>query len=285
MTSGSINKSVEVVIMDCPGLGDPVNDEEANLTEISKHCKDADLLIYCMDMRSRLSIADIIGIKELTECVGPDVWKNAMFVLTFANEVPSEPKPRGWIERFTFGYFRASDDSERKEKFKSLLAEWEEAIPKFLRDKVILPKELASGISIVPAGYGNLSPPDRTDWFSEFWFTALSKSKDEAQPAFMDIDLHCFKITSPDAMKSIPRHVDNDKLPIHIPVTATKAMGAVTLGTTGGSALEALIKVAVRLFRHPVCVTTEALAGAGVGVTGDCSNCTYYVYVMYWILL
>ena len=91
-TDKSINKSVEVVIMDCPGLGDPVNDEEANLTEIAKHCADADLLIYCMDMRGRLTIADTIGMKELTERVGPDVWKNAMFVLTFANEVTLNPK-------------------------------------------------------------------------------------------------------------------------------------------------------------------------------------------------
>ena len=41
-TDKSIDKMVDVVIMDCPGLGDPVNDEEANLTEIAKHCKDAD---------------------------------------------------------------------------------------------------------------------------------------------------------------------------------------------------------------------------------------------------
>ena len=41
-TDKSIDKTVDVVIMDCPGLGDPVNDEEASLTEIAKHCKDAD---------------------------------------------------------------------------------------------------------------------------------------------------------------------------------------------------------------------------------------------------
>ena len=41
-TDKSVDKSVDVIIMDCPGLGDPVNDEEANLTEIAKHCEDAD---------------------------------------------------------------------------------------------------------------------------------------------------------------------------------------------------------------------------------------------------
>ena len=84
----------------------------------------------------------------------------------------------------------------------------------------------------------------------------------------MGIDLHRFKITSPDAIKSTQRHVDNDELPINIPVTATKAIRDVALGTTGGSALETMIRVAVKLFGDSVGVTTEALAGAGVGDKG-----------------
>ena len=244
-TDKSIDKTVDVIIMDCPGLGDPVNDEEANLTEISKHCQDADLLIYCLDMRLCMTIADTIGIKEFTERVGADVWKNAMFVLTFANEVPSKPKPCGWVETFTFGYWGSSDDMERKEEFKALLAKWEEVIPMFLRDKVKLPEELISSVSIVPAGYGKYPPPDCTDWFSEFWFAALSKVKEEAQPAPVGINLHRFKVTSLDDKKSKQRNVDNDELQINIPVTAGKATGAVAIGATGGVALGALIGAAV----------------------------------------
>ena len=159
----------------------------------------------------------------------------------------------------------SSDDTERKEKFKALLAEWEEVIPRILQAKVKLPEELISSVSIVPAGYRNLPPPDRTDWFSEFWFTALRKSKEEAQPAFLGIDLHRFKITPPDAMQSI-RSVDNDELPINIPVAATKAIRA--LDTTGGGALETMIGVAVGLLGGPVSVTAGVLIGAGIGVAG-----------------
>ena len=272
-TDKSIDKTVDVVIMDCPGLGDPVNDEEANLTEIAKHCKDADLLIYCLNMRERMTSADTIGMKEFTKRVGPDVWKNAMFVLTFANEaVPSTPKPRGWLETVSFGYLGSSDDPERKEKFKSLLAEWEEAIPKFLRDKVKLSEKLTSEISIVPAGYRNLPPPDRTDWFSEFWFAALSQVKDDARPALVGINLHRFQVTSPDDKKSKQRNVDNDELQINIPVTAGKATGALAIGTTGGVALGALIGAAVGAVGGPaglaVGLYAGALAGAGFGAAG-----------------
>ena len=272
-TDRSVDKTVNVEIMDCPGLGDPVNDEEANLSEISKHCRDTDLLIYCLDMRGRMTLADTTGMKEFTQRVGPDVWKNAMFVLTFANEaVPSTPKPRGWLETFTFGYLGASDDPERKEKFSSLLSAWEDAISKFLRDKVKLPDKLTSDISIVPAGYRNLPPPDRTDWFTQFWFTALAKCKEEAQPALIGINLHRFKITSPDDKKSKQRNVDNDELQINIPVTAGKATGAVALGTTGGVALGALIGAAVGAVGGPAGVAVGlyagALAGAGFGAAG-----------------
>ena len=136
---------------------------------------------------------DRTKIKELTQRVGPDVWKNAMFVLTFANQLHFKPKPRGLLQKLTFGY---SVKSERREMFKSLLTLWEEAVVEYLGDKLKLPKEITSGICIVPAGYGKFSPPDRTDWLSELWFTALSKCKKAAQPALIGINYHHFKVTA-----------------------------------------------------------------------------------------
>ena len=197
VTDKSINESVDIVIVDCPGLGDPLNDEEANLSEISKHCRDADLLIYCLDMRGRMTLSDTKGMKEFTQRVGPDVWKNAMFVLTFAHKaVPSTPKPRSRLETLTFGYFVSAGDSERKEKFEALLAEWEKAILRFLRDTMNIPEEITNSICVVPAGYRKFSPPDRADWLSELWFTAISKCKKEVQPDLVGINFHHFKITA-----------------------------------------------------------------------------------------
>lgn len=191
----SIDKSVKVEIMDCPGLGDPVNDEEANLSEISKHCRDADLLIYCLDMRGRMTLADTTGMKEFTQRVGPDVWKNAIFVLTFANEaVPSKPRPVGWLEKFTFGHFGSSVDPERKENFRLLLTAKEEEIPNLFRNTLKLPEVYSSSVSIVPAGYHKIPPPDQTDWLSEFWFTALRKIK--WHHIYTLIEIHLFIIIS-----------------------------------------------------------------------------------------
>ena len=272
-TDHAVTKKVEVLIMDCPGLGDPVNDEEANLTAISEHCRDADLLIYCIDMRGRFTTADATGMKEFNQRVGSDIWKNTVFVLTFANEVvlPSVPKPAGWLQRLTFGYFGTPDDSERKEKFKLLLKQWEEIVPRFLKDKVELPEELISDVCVIPAGYRNLPPPDRIDWFSDFWFAALSKIKEDARPALVGINLHRFRVSSPDSVRSTQQNVDNDELPINI-VTAGKATGAVAVGTTGGAALGALIGGIVGTVGGPAGIAVGLyaglLAGAGFGAAG-----------------
>ena len=196
-TDKSISKGVEVVVYDTPGLADPFHDEEANLTEISKHCLDADLLIYCFDMRSCMTTADILGMKELTQHLGPDVWKNAIFVLTFANEAaPSRPRPIGWLEKLTFGHLGSSVDREREANFRSLLEAKEKEIPRLFRDNLKLPEELSRHVSIVPAGYQTIPPPDRTDWLSEFWLTALGKIQLHSMPLLRlisssSIQSHC----------------------------------------------------------------------------------------------
>lgn len=193
-TDKSISKNVEVVIFDTPGLADPFHDEEANLIEISKHCKDADLLVYCLDMRMHMTSSDTKGMKEFTQRLGPDVWRNAVFVLTFANEaVPSKPRPAGWLEKFTFGHFRSSVDPERKENFRLLLTAKEEEIPNLFRNTLKLPEELSNSVSIVPAGYHKIPPPDRTDWLSEFWFTALRKIKQHRIPLLRFISSSSFQ--------------------------------------------------------------------------------------------
>ena len=194
----AVTKSVKVLIMDCPGLGDPVSDEEAILTAISEHCQDADLLIYCLDMRGRITTDDASGMKEFNQRVGSGIWKNTMFVLTFANQVLPYPKPAGWLQMLTFGNYGTPDNAERKEKFRLLLNDWEENLPKFLRDKVKLPEELISDICVIPAGYHNIPPPDRTDWLSDFWFAAFNKIKEDAKPALMGINLHRFRVSSAD---------------------------------------------------------------------------------------
>ena len=70
----TIKKKVEVVIMDCPGLGDPILDEKSNLTAISDHCQDVDLLIYCFDIRLRFTKSDSDRIQAFNESIGSVSW-------------------------------------------------------------------------------------------------------------------------------------------------------------------------------------------------------------------
>ena len=130
-----------------------------------------------------------------------------------------------------------------------------------------LPEELISDVSVVvPAGYGNSAPPDRTDWFSCFWYTALSKVEECAIPALVGINLHRFRISSSgppsfDSVKSTPIYKDNDKLPTNIELPK----GVVAAGTTGGAALGAVIGMALAIEGGPAGMAIGAVVGAGVG--------------------
>ena len=150
---------------------------------IAEHCSSCDLLIYCLDMRVRYTKDDAKGIRELTSSIGPQVWKNTVFALTFANEV--KPPPQSSASRFwyyaSFGYYNG-----RLELFKRLLSEWKESICKALEGQNALTDELA----IVPTGYRHSNPPDRKDWLAPFWFEAFRKTNKSSQPAFLGINLH-----------------------------------------------------------------------------------------------
>jgi len=183
----AVQKTIEVTVLDTPGLGDPFGNEEANIAAIAEHCKYCDLLIYCMDMRVRFTEDDAKGMKELTSRVGQQVWNSTVFVLTFANEVkppPQSSKSRFWYY-VSFGYYNAERDG-KLELFKKLLSEWEESICKALECQ----NTLTNDLSIVPTGYRCSNPPDREDWLTPFWCEAFRKTSESSQPALLGINLH-----------------------------------------------------------------------------------------------
>jgi len=146
VNDSAVQKTIEVTVLDTPGLGDPFGNEEANIAAIAKHCKYCDLLIYCMDMRVRFTEDDAKGMKELTSRVGQQVWNSTVFVLTFANEVkppPQSSKSRFWYY-VSFGYYNAERDG-KLELFKKLLSEWEESICKALERQRDTAGEITAG--------------------------------------------------------------------------------------------------------------------------------------------
>ena len=127
------------------------------------------MLLYCLDMRQRLSKDDVNAITRLTKDLGADIWKNAVFVLTFANQV--QPPPESGEDQCKFF----------EEKFRM----WKDAIIQLLQRKLSVPENIIKDIAIIPTGYQQENPPDREDWLTCFWVEAFRKVKECALPAII----------------------------------------------------------------------------------------------------
>ena len=162
---------IDITAWDAPGFGDAFSDDEAIFKKIQEKCTSADLLLYCLDMRQRLSKDDVNAITQLTKDLGADIWKNAVFVLTFANQV--QPPPESGKEQCKFF----------EEKFRT----WKDAIIQLLQRKLSVPESIIKDIAIVPTGYHQENPPDRKKWLTCFWVEAFRKVKECALPAIIGI--------------------------------------------------------------------------------------------------
>ena len=160
-----LKKKIEVVVWDTPGLGDPFGDDEATVKEIAEKCKETDLLVYCLDIRGRLANDDAAGIDLLSKALQPQLWKHAIFALTYANKV---------------------DDAK---ELNQRLRAWVDAIKKLMKVKLKVPHDIANDIAIVPTGYRKHQPPGYEDWFTPFWAASFSKTKRSAQPALLGINV------------------------------------------------------------------------------------------------
>ena len=191
---------VRVRVWDTPGLGDAFGNDEATAKEIAGKCKDADLLLYCMDMRQRLTIDDVNGITQLTQALGTEVWKNAIFALTFANEVKPPP----------------DSGEDRVKVFKIKFVSWRDAIIQQLKEKLSIPddSEIIKDISVVPTGFHQGPLPDRDDWFTPFWLEAFRKANESAQPTLVGINIRRMTTVQPNRSKI---EVQPHEMPIHLP--------------------------------------------------------------------
>ena len=204
-------KNVSVTVWDTPGLGDVFGDDEQVVSQVAQQCKKTDLLLYCFDIRQRLTKDDVNGITLLTKHLGPELWKNAIFALTFANEVTKPP----------------DSDKEPIELFKEKFTSWQEAITRLLNAKLSIPSEIVDDIAIVPIGYRQRCPPDRSDWFTPFWFEAFRKMRESAQPTLLGINLSRITTASP----SHKRDMEPEPHEMPIQLTWSEAM-SIAFGST-----------------------------------------------------
>ena len=194
----AVNKNgVDVVLYDTPGLLDPWPDEnKCDVPTLSKIQKETDgeidLLLICKRMGSRVDRGDIRIMQQITRYMGESVWKNAAYVLTFANEVKPSRRPRGAILPTEAEYF--------EEK----LRETDKILHEYLHEEGHVSADIAKEVPVVPAGYDDPSLPGCSNWFEVLWLTACSRIKAASQPAFLQV-VHIPEAVLPDdQLKSAP---------------------------------------------------------------------------------
>ena len=176
---------VDVTIWDCPGLQDGTSNESEYLNKMATKCKELDLVLYCTRMDdTRIRDEDYETIKTLTRAFGEGIWDNAIFTLTFANEVKKAVRTRS---RGQTQAQSAAPPVDQKEFFLSRLSQWESKLKEALV-KAGVSQEIVGKTIIVPVGYqDNLSLPDRNNWLSKFWLTCLQRINKRAKLALLKI--------------------------------------------------------------------------------------------------
>ena len=245
----SEERQINVKIWDTPGLGDGFNDNEEEYIKLLSNCvAQSDLILYCLDMRRRMERSDMEEMQRLTKRAGPQMWRNAVFALTFANRVTPE-----------------DGEGDMGEYFTSTLKSWEEAIHRVLVEKLQLPGEVADEVPVVPTGYMKHPPPDRQEWFTEFWKAAFSRTKVSAQPTLLQINIdRCTTSTTYIQAESQPYQMNIFVIPEELIITLGSGIGVIPI-CTGVGAL-------IGLAGGPVGVAIGAGLGGGVGIAVMITN-------------
>ena len=180
---------VDTTIWDSPGLQDGLDKEEEYIRDMQhKGCANSDLVLYCARMTdTRFRKEDHDAIRKLTIGLGKQIWNNAVFVMTFANEARAR-RERGQ---------KLTPDEEHKRNrdfFKKRLEEWKDKLVGAVVEAGVDAK-IAASIPIVPAGYDEEQAlPDRDNWLSPLWYASILRMKERSQPALLKANLHRIKL-------------------------------------------------------------------------------------------
>ena len=171
----TVIQDVNVIIYDSPGLQDGTENEKQYLRDLEEKCEKVDLVLYCTEMNaSRITSGDVAAIKKFSTVFGgSQFWTNALFVLTFANELRVRRKTSKSLNEF----------------FEERLVEWTAKLREVLYD-VGIEKEIADKVPVVPAGFhDNPSlPGGREYWLGDLWSECLNRIAESSKPAFLKIN-------------------------------------------------------------------------------------------------
>ncbi len=121
-------QGMEVTVWDSPGLQDGTENEDKYLEDIKSKCNgEIDLLLYCISMNDSRFVSgsrDIKSMNKLTTALGPEIWENAVVILTRANtEIRLMKK-------------MLADPESVEAKFNERLEEWKSKIVHYLKKDV-----------------------------------------------------------------------------------------------------------------------------------------------------
>lgn len=176
---------VQVKIWDSPGLlaPDGTRSKEWNVEIVKRNCKDVDLYLFCNDMSKYRSIeaehCEAMRLLNKTFC--SDIWKNTLFVLTFANAFLIEARP-DFPDR----------PEDLKKDFEEQIRSWKGKLHEAMEKERIDTRYL----KVVPAGdYSShhLFESDNTRWLNELWRKAISVAKPIAAPAALKVHDHLLR--------------------------------------------------------------------------------------------
>ena len=173
---------IKVIVWDSPGLQDGTTEESKYLDDIQRKCKgNIDLFLYCIDMSATRFVPgnpDIKAMRQLTDILGQDMWKNALIILTFANE---------YILQVQYDFDNPED---LRKNFLDEVEDWKETIYQAMQEEVGLDPQLVKNIAVVPAGYYNTPEIVAGDglWLSRLWKESVSATRPLAQPAFVKLN-------------------------------------------------------------------------------------------------
>ena len=173
--------NAEVIAYDTLGFNKACKDGDECARKIKEHCKDVDVLIYCISVSPRAVMdIDIKVLKLLKSVLDDDIWKHCVIVLTFANTIIS--------------LLQEQRIKDVKKNFKIKLSHWKGKVEVALKEAAIMNPDL---IPIVPAGISR-EPSffnDERLWLSELWFTILDKLSNDGQIALLLMNHERIKVT------------------------------------------------------------------------------------------
>lgn len=250
-------------IYDSPGLIDGTEHESEYLEEMKKHCADADLVLFCMEMTTNWTPQESQTIEKLTKTFTIDFWSKVVFVMTKANT----------IEEADMDMETELGEVSTEARLKTIRKSHMALLGKRIRDlgpKSVETEKIIESIPGVLAGNLRKREINGVDFISELWVSCLERIGVEKHDDFCQVtNIHNRLIDSDDESDEV-ESAESDTVEQAIPVakTSTNTKAAITNCGSGRTAAPHVISIKLsdsrNEFKPPLAtnVRTVTLGGA-----------------------